>query len=1340
MTTAVLQRARATTWAGMAAVLLLASASASLSPTAAPHAVAGWGSVALGTLLATAWWFASQGGSRVAATADHLEAAPSLLTRMSLYLLAIAGLSQVAAATVQALATIHLPSPHLPLHNTPAIGPVYLAIGGVLAFTLTRLTLSRGRVGLLWSALLAAGVLSSILYLWAFAVPETGPSGSSILGLALIATALAPVRVALPGPRRTAALWSPAAWALLFLGTLALTAILSPVPGVSLDFWVKLATLLLLAGVLSLSLDAPSSWVHAALLVVLIAGAIPAAMALVKLVVLTGTFDLASALAYRLHPTEFGGANLVARSVICVAPLALALGRTGRAVLRLVGVIGVGAAALVSLYARSWEGVFALLVSLAIYGSLANQQWIAATWWRLQTRRRARWFVVGCMIVLLLSGMAVSLHVARSLNVYSFNGRLIHWYGAVLAWRDHVWMGGGLANDMLYTPYADSVALFFPTQASYDDPLHVIPVNAGRALWSHAHNLLLEIGASGGIFACLSLLGLLLTLLVLGWRALRYHSDEPLFWIAGCLAGLAGALAWGMLDVLRASPPYFAFPVWALIGLLVAAARLPRPVKEESGSQAQSTRDSHPQPWVVSWLLLGLAISLALLPSLGSAHYAGGFLALQEQRWADGVASLDRAARYQPLDPQPHSLLAEAYLARQGVEQATVAYHRSLERKEEFSLYLSRLGWLAWLGSDAEQAAEYFDRAIARDPAEIARWGLHADLGLAYAAQGTHDRAIDLFKQGVERNPELVLSPYWVPLPGSTTVDLALDPVYLHGPSPELGKRILAHLGAADYTTRIFAPTDVLSSPISLTAVLDAVEADYRQAVAQDSRQAPLLLAALAEASRLVGLDARAEHAYLEFQALQPDSAYGFRDLGVLYHDQGRLEEAQAALEHAVEVSPRDVDSRYRLALVYMDRELWDEAEQALATIISQSLTTLFHSRLFDPDLYVASERIRLAKGDVEGAIEARARAAAIRDLPEDHLALAGLYRQVGEESHATDECAAAARALFRTWPRPLDPLLWEIGTCLVQAPDGEIPREISRLARAHPLPGNVLLGHFYRSRGELDAALGAYEAAAAARPDEGAPHYFLGETYQALGRPDAAEREYLLAAELDPLESLPLLALGRMQWSQGRHEEAVETFRAAVDATPGWGQAHVALGNALGAVGDPAGAARHYELAALADRSLSEGVRYDFAAQLGDATVEAPGAEYVRNDYFQIGGDERRTLFMHPDARARYTVQVPGGATLQFDIATSPGSWDQPGDGVTFAIYVESVAGMEGLFSAYIDPKHDPDARRWHPGTVDLGAYSGQEVTLVFETSSGPEGDVQYDWAGWGLPRLTAH
>jgi hypothetical protein len=189
-------------------------------------------------------------------------------------------------------------------------------------------------------------------------------------------------------------------------------------------------------------------------------------------------------------------------------------------------------------------------------------------------------------------------------------------------------------------------------------------------------------------------------------------------------------------------------------------------------------------------------------------------------------------------------------------------------------------------------------------------------------------------------------------------------------------------------------------------------------------------------------------------------------------------------------------------------------------------------------------------------------------------------------------------------------------------------------------------------------------------------------------------------------------------------------------------------LGNALLVSGDREGAAEQFRLAQLTSDDLYEGQTHDFAALLAQAEIQSPSPDHLRNDYFAIGGENRRVLFMHPDSSASYIVHVPDGANLAFGIATSPETWSQPGDGVTFTIYIEPgqhattklqspVSSSHLLFSSYIDPKHDLGARRWHLHTIDLSAHAGETVTLTFETSAGPSGDDRYDWAGWVTPRI---
>jgi hypothetical protein len=87
--------------------------------------------------------------------------------------------------------------------------------------------------------------------------------------------------------------------------------------------------------------------------------------------------------------------------------------------------------------------------------------------------------------------------------------------------------------------------------------------------------------------------------------------------------------------------------------------------------------------------------------------------------------------------------------------------------------------------------------------------------------------------------------------------------------------------------------------------------------------------------------------------------------------------------------------------------------------------------------------------------------------------------------------------------------------------------------------------------------------------------------------------------------------------------------------------------------------------------------------------------------------------------------------------VATAPESWTKEGDGVDFAVYVQSARGTAQVFATHLDPKHNEADRRWHPYAVDLTSYAEQSIKLIFETRAGPDGDLRYDWAGWAEPRL---
>ncbi len=137
------------------------------------------------------------------------------------------------------------------------------------------------------------------------------------------------------------------------------------------------------------------------------------------------------------------------------------------------------------------------------------------------------------------------------------------------------------------------------------------------------------------------------------------------------------------------------------------------------------------------------------------------------------------------------------------------------------------------------------------------------------------------------------------------------------------------------------------------------------------------------------------------------------------------------------------------------------------------------------------------------------------------------------------------------------------------------------------------------------------------------------------------------------------------------------------------------------------------------------------------EVAAEAPGRVGISS--FEIEGERRMVLYVHPPSEVRYRVTPPPRAVLRFGLAVQPEAWSpDKGDGVLFEVRVGEGAAQRVLLSRYVDPKSNPSDRRWHDIDLDLSAFAGREVVLTFATAGGPSGNVDYDWAGFSDPVLT--
>ncbi len=122
------------------------------------------------------------------------------------------------------------------------------------------------------------------------------------------------------------------------------------------------------------------------------------------------------------------------------------------------------------------------------------------------------------------------------------------------------------------------------------------------------------------------------------------------------------------------------------------------------------------------------------------------------------------------------------------------------------------------------------------------------------------------------------------------------------------------------------------------------------------------------------------------------------------------------------------------------------------------------------------------------------------------------------------------------------------------------------------------------------------------------------------------------------------------------------------------------------------------------------------------------------------LNGDRKRAIFTAPASRIIWKIRIPDDGWLMVSLGLKPESWSQEGDGVLFRIGVSDGRVFEDLLTQHIDPFHNKGDRRWVPVAVDLSAYAGEEVEVIFNTNvsvPGKPDDGRGDTALFGAPEI---
>ncbi|HVL68458.1 MAG TPA: hypothetical protein VM364_14440 [Vicinamibacterales bacterium] len=140
------------------------------------------------------------------------------------------------------------------------------------------------------------------------------------------------------------------------------------------------------------------------------------------------------------------------------------------------------------------------------------------------------------------------------------------------------------------------------------------------------------------------------------------------------------------------------------------------------------------------------------------------------------------------------------------------------------------------------------------------------------------------------------------------------------------------------------------------------------------------------------------------------------------------------------------------------------------------------------------------------------------------------------------------------------------------------------------------------------------------------------------------------------------------------------------------------------------------------------------------DAAEKRPAGGSFTVEEVDLNGETRRAINAQPPTRITWKVRVPDDAWLKVAVGLKPEAWTQEGNGVLFLVGVSDGRTFDELFTQHVSPFTNAGDRRWIPVWVDLSAYAGEEVDLIFNTRTSPAGqgdDPRHDLAVWGAPEV---
>ncbi len=305
--------------------------------------------------------------------------------------------------------------------------------------------------------------------------------------------------------------------------------------------------------------------------------------------------------------------------------------------------------------------------------------------------------------------------------------------------------------------------------------------------------------------------------------------------------------------------------------------------------------------------------------------------------------------------------------------------------------------------------------------------------------------------------------------------------------------------------------------------------------------------------------------------ACTSDNFIAHNNLGNALLQKGKVEEAIAHFQKALQINPNYAEAHYNLGNVLLHKGSVDEA-------IIHYQRALQIKPDYAEDCYNLGAAL-IKRGSVDDAIANYRMALQIKpNFAEAHYNLGNVLLQKGN----LDEAIAHYQRALQINPDNAE-THYNFGIALLQK--GNLDEAIAHFQKALQIaPGyaeaHYNLGNALLKKGSVNEAITHYQKALQIKPDFAETHYNLGNVLLQKGNLDEAIAHYQKALQIKPDFAEAHNNLGNALLQEGNVDEAIAHFQKALQITPDLAKAHNNLGNALLRKGNVDDAIAHYQRA----------------------------------------------------------------------------------------------------------------------------------------------------------------